>query len=44
MVNKGLVKHRLAMIADYCIELEKLRRLPKGEFLDKRNAPLPRAF
>lgn len=44
MVDKGLVKHRLAMIADYCIELEKLRQLPKGEFLDKRNAAAAESF
>lgn len=44
MINRLLVKQRLAMINEYCKELEHLKTLPKEAFLEKVNSAAAESF
>ncbi len=44
MINRLIVKQRLAMINDYCKELDQLKELPKEVFLEKVNNAAAESF
>jgi len=44
VVDRILLKQRLSMIAEYCLELKLLRNLPKEVFLEKRNSAAAESF
>jgi len=44
MLNKLLIQQRLSMIDDFCQELELLQKMPKEQFLEKRNTAAAESF
>lgn len=43
-MDRMLLKQRLSMIAEYCMELKLLQSLPKEDFLEKRNSAAAESF